>query len=75
MLDKLVPAYYHRLEKDGSICGSAFGANTAGGPQYLTHPPQVLNAPEYDTIFATALQRRLQDGAHPHTRRSDLRHC
>lgn len=29
MLDKIVPAYYHRLEADGSICGSAFGANNA----------------------------------------------
>ena len=30
VLDKIVPAYYHRLEDDGSICGSAFGANNAG---------------------------------------------
>ena len=29
VLDKIVPAYYHRLEPDGSICGSAFGANNA----------------------------------------------
>jgi pullulanase-type alpha-1,6-glucosidase len=29
VLDKVVPAYYHRLEADGSICGSAFGANNA----------------------------------------------
>ena len=29
VLDKIVPAYYHRLEDDGSICGSAFGANNA----------------------------------------------
>lgn len=34
VLDKLVPAYYHRLDEDGCICGSAFGANTAGrGPR------------------------------------------
>ena len=32
VLDKLVPAYYHRLEDDGSICGSAFGANNAREP-------------------------------------------
>ena len=24
-----MPGYYHRLEADGSICGSAFGANNA----------------------------------------------
>lgn len=35
VLDKLVPAYYHRLDEDGSICGSAFGANTAGRAQDL----------------------------------------
>lgn len=29
VLDKIVPAYYHRLEADGGICGSAFGANNA----------------------------------------------
>jgi len=29
VLDKIVPAYYHRLEADGNICGSAFGANNA----------------------------------------------
>ena len=30
VLDKVVPGYYHRLEEDGSICGSAFGNNNAG---------------------------------------------
>lgn len=29
VLDKVVPGYYHRLEADGSVCGSAFGANNA----------------------------------------------
>jgi pullulanase len=29
VLDKIAPGYYHRLELDGSICGSAFGANNA----------------------------------------------
>lgn len=29
VLDKVVPGYYHRLETDGSVCGSAFGANNA----------------------------------------------
>ena len=29
VLDKVVPGYYHRLEADGSLCGSAFGANNA----------------------------------------------
>ena len=38
VLDKLVPGYYHRLDPDGCICGSAFGANTAG----MTAPPSLL---------------------------------
>lgn len=29
VLDKVVPGYYHRLEADGGLCGSAFGANNA----------------------------------------------
>jgi hypothetical protein len=29
VLDKVVPGYYHRLETNGSVCGSAFGANNA----------------------------------------------
>jgi len=29
VLDKLVPGYYHRLEADGSVCGSVCGTNTA----------------------------------------------
>ncbi len=60
VLDKVVPGYYHRLEADGSLCGSAFGANNA--PEHAMMERLVID----DLLHWAVHYKALSPAARPH---------